>query len=115
MSFKSCGLGSMVLRHSIINNEHHRLLDSSIIVHLKKSVTLVASGGVLVEAGQRDQLSATFSCNSTKSYQIVSCNKSIATWTDVSTFEKLDIRVLVFLHLTDLILRTLPERNQPIT
>ena len=42
-------------------------------------MTLVASGGVLVEAGQRDQIAATFSCNSTKSYRIVSCNKPIAT------------------------------------
>ena len=42
-------------------------------------MTPVASGGVLVEVGQRDHLSATFSCKSTKSYRIVSCNKSIAT------------------------------------
>ena len=45
---------------------------------IKKPMTLVASGGVLVKAGQRDQLAATFSCNNTKSYRIVSCNKSIA-------------------------------------
>ena len=46
---------------------------------IKKAVTLVASGGVLVETGQRDQIVATFWCNSTKSYRIDSCNKSIAT------------------------------------
>ena len=46
---------------------------------IKKSVTLVAPSGVLVEPGQRDKLAATISCNSTQSYRIISCNKSIAT------------------------------------
>ena len=41
-------------------------------------MTPVASGGELVEAGKRDEKAATFWCNSTKSYRIDSCNKSIA-------------------------------------
>ena len=46
---------------------------------LKTSVTLVASSVISMEPGQRDKLAANFSCNSTKSYRIISYNKSIAT------------------------------------
>ena len=46
------------------------------------------SSGVLVEAGQQDNLSAKVSCNSTKSCRIDSCNKSIATGQISPTFEK---------------------------
>ena len=51
----------------------------------------MATSGVLAELDQRDKLAAAISCNSTKIYRIVSCNKSIATAQKNDIFEDLNL------------------------
>ena len=76
----------------------------------------MASGGVLVEAGKRDQLSATFFRNSTKSYRIVNCKGAFiqkatgngnATETVVPLSEQMELNVFVHTEET----RTKRQRN----